>query len=141
MNYIGWLILFVVFAVLELISLGLTCIWFAVGALAGCITALITDNWIIQSIVFIIVTVVVLVFLRPIAVKYINNKAEKTNVDSLIWKKSRVLEDIDNLNAKGQVSIDGMEWTARSEDGSEIKKDGLVEVVAIEGVKAIVKQV
>lgn len=141
MNYIGWLILFVVFAVLELISLGLTCIWFAVGALAGCITALITDNWIIQSIVFIIVTVVVLIFLRPIAVKYINNKAEKTNVDSLIGKKAKVLEDIDNLNAKGQVSIDGMEWTARSEDGSEIKKDALVEVVAIEGVKAIGKQV
>ena len=141
MNYIGWLILFVVFAVLELISLGLTCIWFAVGALAGCITALITDNWIIQSIVFIIVTVVVLIFLRPIAVKYINNKAEKTSVDSLIGKKAKVLEDIDNLNAKGQVSIDGMEWTARSEDGSEIKKDALVEVVAIEGVKAIVKQV
>lgn len=140
MNYIGWLILFVVFAVLELISLGLTCIWFAVGALAGCITALITDNWIIQSIVFIIVTVVVLIFLRPIAVKYINNKAEKNNVDSLIGKKAKVLEDIDNLNAKGQVSIDGMEWTARSEDGSEIKKDALVEVVAIEGVKAIVKQ-
>ena len=90
MNYIGWLILFVVFAVLELISLGLTCIWFAVGALAGCITALITDNWIIQSIVFIIVTVVVLIFLRPIAVKYINNKAEKTNVDSLIGKKAKV---------------------------------------------------
>ena len=141
MNYIGWLFLFVVFAVLELISLGLTCIWFAVGALAGCITALITDNWIIQSIVFIIVTVVVLIFFRPIAVKYINKKAEKTNVDSLIGKKVRVLEDIDNLNAKGQVSIDGMEWTARSEDGSEIKKDALVEVVAIEGVKAIVKQV
>lgn len=90
---------------------------------------------------FIIVTVVVLIFLRPIAVKYINNKAEKTNVDSLIGKKAKVLEDIDNLNAKGQVSIDGMEWTARSEDGSEIKKDALVEVVAIEGVKAIVKQV
>ena len=78
---------------------------------------------------------------RPIAVKYINNKAEKTNVDSLIGKKAKVLEDIDNLNAKGQVSIDGMEWTARSEDRSEIKKDALVEVVAIEGVKAIVKQV
>ena len=83
----------------------------------------------------------VLIFWRPIAVKYINNKAEKTNVDSLIGKKARVLEDIDNLNAKGQVYIDGMEWTARSEDGSEIKKDALVEVVAIEGVKAIVKQV
>ena len=75
MNYIGWLILFVIFAALELVSLGLTCIWFAVGALAACVTSLITDNWIIQAIVFIIVTVVVLIFLRPIAVKYINNKA------------------------------------------------------------------
>lgn len=141
MNYIGWLILFVVFAALELISLGLTCIWFAVGALAACITSLITDNWMIQAVVFIIVTVVVLVFLRPIAVKYINNKAEKTNIDSLIGKKAKVIEEIDNINAKGRVSIDGMEWTARSTEGNLIHKDTLVEVVEIKGVKAIVKEV
>lgn len=141
MNYIGWLILFVIFAALELVSLGLTCIWFAVGALAACVTSLITDNWIIQAIVFIIVTVVVLIFLRPIAVKYINNKAEKTNVDSLIGKKAKVLEDIENVNAKGKVSIDGMDWTARSADGNIIKKDALVEVVEIKGVKAIVKEI
>ena len=141
MNYIGWLILFVIFAALELVSLGLTCIWFAVGALAACVTSLITDNWIIQAIVFIIVTVVVLIFLRPIAVKYINNKAEKTNVDSLIGKKAKVLEEIENVNAKGKVSIDGMDWTARSADGNIIKKDALVEVVEIKGVKAIVKEI
>jgi membrane protein implicated in regulation of membrane protease activity len=141
MNYIGWLVLFVVFAALELISLGLTSIWFAVGALAACIASLFTDNWIIQAAVFIIVTVVVLIFLRPIAVKYINNKAEKTNIDSLIGKRVKVLEDIENINAKGKVSINGMEWTARSVDGNLIKKDALVEVVEIEGVKVIVKEV
>lgn len=141
MNYIGWLILFVVFAALELISLGLTCIWFAVGALAACITSLITDNWMVQAVVFIIVTVVVLVFLRPIAVKYINNKAEKTNIDSLIGKKAKVIQEIDNINAKGKVSIDGMEWTARSSEGNIINKDTLVEVVEIKGVKAIVREV
>lgn len=141
MNYIGWLVLFVIFAVLELISLGLTSIWFAVGALAACITSLITDNWMIQAIVFIIVTVAVLIFLRPIAIKYINNRAEKTNIDSLIGKKVKVLEDIDNVNAKGKVFLNGMEWTARSAEGNLIKKDALVEVVEIEGVKVIVKEV
>ena len=89
------------------------------GALAGCITALITDNWIIQSIVFIIVTVVVLIFLRPIAVKYINNKAEKTNVDSLIGKKAKVLEDIDNLNAKGRYPL--TVWNGLQEVKTEVK--------------------
>ena len=95
----------------------------------------------IQAFVFIIVTVVVLVFLRPIAIKHINGKAEKTNVDSIIGRKAKVIADIDNINATGMVVIDGMEWTARSVDGSIITKDTLVEVVSVEGVKAIVKEI
>ncbi|WP_302626828.1 NfeD family protein [uncultured Eubacterium sp.] len=141
MNYIGWLIIFVVFAALELVSLGMTCIWFAIGALAACVSSLFTDNWMIQAFVFIIITVVVLVFLRPIAIKHINGKAEKTNVDSIIGRKAKVIADIDNINATGMVVIDGMEWTARSVDGSIITKDTLVEVVSVEGVKAIVKEI
>lgn len=82
MNYIGWLIVFVVFAALELISLGMTCIWFAIGALAACVTSLFTGNWIIQAIVFIVVTVIVLLVLRPIAVKYI-----KTKPRGLMWNQ------------------------------------------------------
>ena len=141
MDYIVWLIVFVIFAALELVSLGMTSIWFAIGALAACVTSLFTENWIIQAVVFIIVTVAVLIFLRPLAVKYINDKAEKTNVESMIGKRAKVIVDIDNMNAKGMVCIDGMEWTARSADGKELSKDTLVEVVAIEGVKAIVKEV
>lgn len=140
MNYIGWLIVFVVFAGLELVSLGMTCIWFAIGALAACVTSLITGNWIIQAVVFIVVTVVVLVILRPIAVKYINQKAEKTNVESMEGKVGKVLVEINNINATGKILVDGMEWTARSKDGQIIKKDALVEIINIEGVKAIVKE-
>ena len=140
MNYIGWLIVFVVFAALELISLGMTCIWFAIGALAACVTSLFTGNWIIQAIVFIVVTVIVLLVLRPIAVKYINNKAERTNVESMEGKTGKVISEIDNINAKGMVLIDGMEWTARSVNEDIIPENTLVEVVAIEGVKAIGKK-
>lgn len=139
MNYIGWLIVFVVFAALELVSVGMTCIWFAVGALAACVTSLFTGNWIIQSIVFIIVTVLFLLFLRPLAVKYVNNKTEKTNVDSIIGRTAKVVTEIDNVNAKGMVVIDGVEWTARSKDDQVIPKETLVEVVEVSGVKVIVK--
>lgn len=139
MNYIGWLIVFVVFAALELVSVGMTCIWFAVGALAACVTSLFTGNWIIQSIVFIIVIVLFLLFLRPLAVKYVNNKTEKTNVDSIIGRTAKVVTEIDNVNAKGMVVIDGVEWTARSKDDRVIPKETLVEVVEVSGVKVIVK--
>ena len=121
-------------------SLGMTCIWFAIGALAACVTSLITGNWIIQAVVFVVVTVVVLVILRPIAVKYINQKAEKTNVESMEGKVGKVLVEINNINATGKILVDGMEWTARSKDGQIIKKDALVEIINIEGVKAIVKE-
>ena len=99
MSYIWWLIIFIVFCALELVSLGLTCIWFAVGALAACVVSLVGGSWIIQSIVFVLVTVGILVFLRPVAVKYINSRAEKTNVESMIGKTGKVVTEINNFNA------------------------------------------
>jgi membrane protein implicated in regulation of membrane protease activity len=140
MDYIGWLIVFVVFAALELATMGLTCIWFAVGAVAACIASLLGGDWLVQSIVFIIVTVLVLIFLRPFAVKYINNKAEKTNVESMAGKTGKVIKEIDNINATGLIIVDGVEWTARSSDGAVIPQDSLVTVISVEGVKAIVKK-
>jgi len=134
MSYIAWLVVFVVFAALELVSLGLTCIWFAIGALAGCVAALLGANWIVQAVVFLVVTMVVLIFIRPFAIKYVNNKAEKTNVESMAGKQGKVVVEIDNIK------VDGMEWTARSVDGEIIPKDSLVTVVSVEGVKAMVRK-
>lgn len=140
MVYWMWLIIFVIFAALELFSMGLTSIWFAIGALAACVTSLFETHWILQVIVFIVVTTAVIIFIRPFAVKHLNNKAEKTNVDSMTGKTGKVLVEIDNIAAKGQIVVDGMEWTARSEDGTILEKDSIVTVVKIEGVKAIVKK-
>ena len=108
MSYIAWLVVFVVFAALELVSLGLTCIWFAIGALAGCVAALLGANWIVQAVVFLVVTMVVLIFIRPFAIKYVNNKAEKTNVESMAGKQGIVIAEIDNINAKGMIKVDGI---------------------------------
>ena len=140
MDYIWWLIVFVVFCALELVSLGLTCIWFAVGALAACVASLFGVNWIVQAAVFIVVTVAVLIFVRPFAIKFVNSKAEKTNVESMAGKTGKVITEIDNMNAVGMITVDGIEWTARSVDGDVIPKDTLVTVVSVEGVKAMVRK-
>ena len=78
--------------------------------------------------------------IRPFAIKYVNNKAEKTNVESMAGKQGKVVVEIDNINAKGMIKVDGMEWTARSVDGEIIPKDSLVTVVSVEGVKAMVRK-
>ena len=105
MSYIAWLVVFVVFAALELVSLGLTCIWFAIGALAGCVAALLGANWIVQAVVFLVVNMVVLIFIRPFAIKYVNNKAEKTNVESMAGKQGKV-ESIDQEKEVATVLVD-----------------------------------
>lgn len=139
LNYLLWLIVFVVFSASELVSLGLTCIWFAIGALVACIAALLGAPFSVQVLIFIISSVLVLVFGRPWAVKHINNKTEKTNVESIVGKTGIVVADIDNVKAQGMVKIDGMDWTARSEDGQPIPKDTLVVIQQVKGVKVIVK--
>lgn len=139
-DYILWLILFVVFSAMELASLGLTCIWLAIGALAACFVGVLGAPFWCQILVFIVVTIAVLIFIRPLAVKHINNKAEKTNVESMVGKSGLVVEDIDNVKAQGRVKIGGMDWTARSESGESIAKDTLVVIQAVEGVKVIVKK-
>ena len=77
---------------------------------------------------------------KTFAIKYVNNKAEKTNVESMAGKQGIVIAEIDNINAKGMIKVDGMEWTARSVDGDIIPKDSLVTVVSVEGVKAMVRK-
>ena len=85
MEYMSWVWLgaFILFVAIELISLGLTSIWFAIGALAACVAYLLGGNFVVQIITFAVVTVLVLVLIRPYALKYINNRTEKTNIDAL----------------------------------------------------------
>lgn len=135
-----WVIALVVFLVIEAITVGLTSIWFAAGALAAWICALLGAPVWLQVAVFIVVTAVALYFTRPLVKKYINGKVVPTNADANIGKECRVTETIDNIAGTGAVYVDGKTWTARSENDEVIPEGELVTALRIEGVKLIVSK-
>jgi len=132
-----WLIVMVIFLVVEIITLGLSTIWFAAGALVAYVAALIGANLAVQIIIFLVVSLVALFFTRPIALRYFNKDRQKTNVDTIIGMKVKVVEKIDNINSNGKVLINGIEWTARAAGNEIFEKDELVVVKEVSGVKVI----
>lgn len=139
--YILWAALIIIFAVFEAATAQLVSIWFVVGALASLISAFLGANFAVQIIIFIAVSILALVITRPLVKKYINPKKERTNADKVLGQTGIVVEDIDNIQAKGQVKIDGKIWSARSLDNSLISEGEQVIIEKIEGVKLIVKSI
>lgn len=135
-----WLILAVIFAVVEAVSLGITSIWFVFGALVAMVLAMFGAPVVAQVIVFLIVSIVLLFLTRPILVKRFKLGKEKTNIDEIIGKTGVVKEKIVNIEGKGQVVINGVTWSARSLSGEDIDIDKMVKVHKIEGVKVIVSE-
>ena len=133
------LAVFVLLIVIELATMGLTTIWFAGGAVAGFIASMLGANVVIQAVVFFVVSIVLLIFTRPFAVRYINSNKTKTNIDGLIGQEALVLEEINNIRETGCARLEGKEWSARSVDDTVIPADTVVIVERIEGVKLIVK--
>lgn len=135
-----WLIAAAVFLVLEILTMGLTTVWFAGGSLMGALLAALDFSLGIQVTAFVVVSVILLILTRPLAKKYLNSKTVKTNADSLIGKTCIVTQTIDNLRAEGQVTVMGQVWTARSvQDEQILAKDTKVRVCSISGVKLIVE--
>lgn len=137
-----WLIALAVFLVIEIITMGLTTIWFAGGSLVAFIASLIGVPVIAQIAIFFVISFVLLFFTRPVVEKHLNNSREKTNVNSMIGKEGKVTEEIDNFNQKGTIVVNGLEWTARSSDDDIIIPNGSKIIVKdVQGVKAIVGKV
>ena len=109
---VGWLIAMAVLLVIEIATLGLTTIWFAAGALVAFIAAALNLALWLQITLFIMVSLVLLFFTRPLASRYLNSKTTKTNAESLVGRTAKVTIAIDNLKPAGQVVVGGMEWTA-----------------------------
>lgn len=136
-----WLILLVVLALIEIATLGLTTIWFAVGALVATIVAALGGPLWLQIALFLIASILVLIFLRPIAVKFFNKDREKTNVESLIGMHAVVVSEIDNQSEQGQAKLNGLDWMARSVDEKiTIPVGTVVTVLEVRGVKLIVEE-
>lgn len=136
-----WLIVFVACIVIEIITMGLTTIWFAGGALIAAVGAALEVPFWMQVVLMVLVSLVLLYFTRPVAVKYFNKDRVKTNVESLVGKQAIVISEIDNLQGIGQVTVGGQEWTARTvEEGITLPVGSVVVVRAISGVKLMVEE-
>lgn len=136
-----WLILLIGLIIIELMTMALTTVWFAGGALAAAVVAGVGGPLWLQVVVFLLVSLILLLFTRPVAVKYFNKDREKTNVESMIGKQAIVISEIDNIEGIGQVTVSGQEWSARSlDDGVKLPIGAVVYVRAVSGVKLIVEE-
>ena len=135
---IMWLILLVVFLLAEAATVGVVSMWFALGALAAMVTALLHGPVWLQTVLFVVVSTGLLLALRPLVRKYLSPNLTATNVDSVVGSTGIVTAAIDNVSAAGQVKLGAMEWTARSTSGQPIPVGTLVKVDRMEGVKAYV---
>lgn len=141
MQALIWLAVLVVLLAAEAITLGLTTIWFAGGAFAAFILAILQLNLTAQFAAFCIVSVLLLIFTRPAASRWLNRDRTQMNAGSLIGETAVVMETIDNLAGTGQVQVRGQYWSARSVDDSlKIEKEKNVKIERISGVKLIVKE-
>ena len=135
---IVWLVLILVFLLIEASTVMLVSIWFAFGSLAALLLSLIGASVGLQVAVFLVVSAILLTALRPLVRKYVNPKLTKTNVDAVVGTTGLVTVAIDNVSAVGQVKLGAMYWTARSTAGDAIPEGTLVRVDRIEGVKVFV---
>lgn len=137
---IMWIVLTVVFAIIEAVTLQIVTVWFAVGSIGAIIANVVGASQLVQLIVFVALSILTLVIARPYLKKFTKTKIQPTNADICIGKQAIVTEEINNTLGTGQAKIRGVIWTARSTDENTIIKEGsTVIVTAIEGVKLIVK--
>lgn len=134
-----WIVVMIAFLGLEAATVGLVSIWFAVGACAALIAAALRATFVGQVVVFLAVSGVVLVAVRPFARRMIKVRKKPTNADRLLGVICPVTEDIDNIAGTGAVTVSGREWTARSLTGVNIAVGDFVRVSSIQGVKLIVE--
>lgn len=137
-----WLAVIAVAIIIEILTLDLVSVWFAFGAVMPFILAAVGGIAIeIQIAVFVVVSALLIIFMRNWAKKLLfKNMNEKTNINSIIGKKIRLLEDTD-FEHLGSLKINDVTWTAISHDGKLIKAGQIVEVVKVDGNKLLVKEV
>lgn len=136
-----WLIATGIFFVGEMFTAGFLIFWLGIAALITMVVSFFVSNLIVQMTVFIIASVVLIFATKPFVKKFVHVKETKTNAFSIIGKRALVIKNIDSVNENGQIKVNGETWTAIGENDDKIEKGTEVEVVSINGVKAVVKPI
>lgn len=136
-----WLVLMIVFILIEVSTVSMVSVWFASGALTALIASLCNAPLWLQIVLFAVVSAALLLALRPLARKYFTPRLTKTNVDAVVGTEGLVTQRIDNLSASGSVKLGGVEWSARSTSGAPLEEGTRIRVDRVEGVKVFVTAV
>lgn len=134
-----WIIISGIFLIFEMMTVGFLVFLFAIGSLFAMIVSFFTDSLIIQTATFVISSTLLVIFVRPVMQKFLTKNSISTNAKSIIGKKAIVTKKVDVYSEAGQIKVNGEIWTAVGENGATYEKGSEVEVVAIDGVKAIIK--
>ena len=137
---IFWLIVAIAAGVIEASTAGLFSVWFAIGALVTMIPAWLGASFNMQIAIFIAASALALVFTRPFFKRVLRVGHTPTNADMLIGSEAAVVAEIDNIAERGRVRAGGLDWEARSADGSKIEKGAVVKVLELRGVTLIVEK-
>ena len=138
MPYI-WLAVIVLCLIVEAVTAQMVSIWFGGGGLVAFLISLIApNNLALQLVFFFIISVLILIAMRPIVKRTLDTKKVHTNADRVIGQTAVVLEEINNMLGCGTANVSGQVWTARSVDGTVIPAGTTVRVQSIQGVKLMV---
>lgn len=135
---ITWGIIFVGLVILELNTMQLISVWFAAGSLAAFIAAALNVAPLGQAIIFVAVSILLLALTKPLLKKFKVGNKIPTNLDAEIGRSAVVIEEINDARNTGRVKIGGVNWRARTRDGSVVAVDTIVTVAEISGTTAYV---
>ena len=137
-----WLVLSVVFLIVEFVTVGLTSIWFAIGGIIALIVAIIGGPIWLQLLLFVVASIGLLLLTKPLVTKYVNARMTRTNADSLVGKCIVIAERVSNTEQTGMALVEGKEWTVRAKEEGDIFEAGeQAKIVEISGVKLLVAKV
>ena len=138
---IMWLIICIILVIVEVTTLNLTTIWFAIGGFIAYLTGFVGAGFWGQFFVFVIVSLIMLFFTRPVARRYLNKGRVKTNAESLVGQIPKTTSCLNNREGFGSAVINGQEWSAISSDDKIIIEEGEdVEILEVRGVKLVVRK-
>ncbi|MCR5291688.1 MAG: NfeD family protein [Eubacterium sp.] len=130
-----WIIVAGVALLIEAITTGLTSIWFTIGGFVAAVAAWLGAGLPVQIILFLVVSIALMILVRPLAKKKVTGEVVPTNADSLIGRKLVVIEEVNNREKTGKAKVGDIDWTLRSINGTVIPKGSIVVVKEIEGTK------
>ena len=133
-----WLIIAGIFLIFEIFTAGFLLFWLSIGALITMIVSFFTSSIAIQTAVFVVASTILIFATKPFVKKFAKTKTVKTNAFSIVGQNGIVIKDIDSINSKGQIKVDGEVWSAVGKNDINIEKGTEVEILEIKGVKAIV---